>query len=67
MEHAVAGRGRVYDEREHRMTIEALLYRMLTGCPWCERPSDPGRWNAVFRRFKWWSRKGVIEELFRSP
>ena len=26
--------GRVYDKTEHRMTLEGILYRMRTGCPW---------------------------------
>ncbi|MCS3902839.1 transposase, partial [Methylohalomonas lacus] len=26
--------GRVYNKTEHRLTLEGILYRMRTGCPW---------------------------------
>jgi transposase len=30
--------GRVYDKREHRLTLEGILYRMGRGCPWRDLP-----------------------------
>jgi len=58
--------GRVYDKPEHRMTFEGILYRMRTGCPWRDLPSDFGQWSAVFRRFNLWSKKGVLNLLFKD-
>ena len=58
--------GRVYDKPEHRMTLEGILYRMRTGCPWRDLPSEFGSWNTVFRRFNLWSRKGVMTQLFKA-
>ena len=57
--------GRVYNKREHRVTLEGILYRMRTGCPWRDLPNEFGRWNTVFRRFNLWSRKGVMTQLFK--
>ena len=54
--------GRVYNKCEHRLTLEGILYRMRTGCPWRDLPSEFGRWNTVFRRFNLWSRKGVMAQ-----
>ena len=56
--------GRVYDKAEHRMTVEGILYRMRTGCPWRDLPEDFGNWSAVFRRFNLWSRKGILQMIF---
>ncbi|WDE10122.1 IS5 family transposase [Thalassomonas haliotis] len=57
--------GRVYNKPEHRMTFEGILYRMRTGLPWRDLPSDFGHWNTVFRRFNLWSKKGIIDLLFK--
>jgi len=58
--------GRVYNKAEHRMTFEGILYRMRTGCPWRDLPSEFGNWNTVFRRFNLWSRKNVMNRLFKA-
>jgi len=31
---------RVYDKPEHRNTVEGILYRMRTGCPWRDMPEN---------------------------
>ena len=58
--------GRVYNKAEHRMTLEGILYRMRTGCPWRDLPGEFGNWNTVFRRFNLWSRKGVMTHVFKA-
>ncbi len=52
--------GRVYDKPEHRSTFEGVLYRILTGTPWRDLPSEFGDWSQVYRRFNNWSAKGVL-------
>jgi transposase len=47
---------RVYDKPEHRNTMEGILYRMRTGCPWRDVPESFGDWNAIYRRFHLWSK-----------
>ncbi len=56
--------GRVYSKPEHRMTFEGILYRMRTGIPWRDLPSEFGDWSAIFRRFNLWSKKGVLAYMF---
>lgn len=34
-----------------RMTVEGILYRMRSGCPWRDLPEAFGRWNTVYKRF----------------
>ena len=58
--------GRVYEKPEHRNTIEGILYRMRTGIPWRDLPSEFGDWNTVFRRFNLWSKKGVLLLIFKE-
>ena len=57
---------RVYDKPEHRKTLEGILYRMRVGCPWRDLPESFWLWNTVFRRFLLWSRKGVLQRLFKK-
>lgn len=57
--------GRVYKKPEHRLTLEGILYRMRTGCPWRDLPPDFGHWSAIFRRFNLWTKKGVLNLLFK--
>lgn len=56
----------VYDKPEHRKTLEGILYRLRTGCPWRDFPEYFGRWNTAYRRFFFWSRKGILLRLFRK-
>ena len=58
--------GRIYDKTEHRMTFEGILYRMRTGIPWRDLPSEFGAWSTVYRRFNLWSKKGILDNLFKS-
>lgn len=58
--------GRVYNKCEHRCTLEGILYRMRTGCPWRDLPVEFGHWNSVFRRFNLWSRKGIMAQIFKA-
>ncbi len=57
--------GRVYNKAEHRMTLEGIFYRMRIGCLWRDTPAVFGQWNTVFRRFNLWSKKGILQLLFK--
>jgi transposase len=57
--------GRIYNKPEHRKTLEGILFKMRTGIPWRDLPPYFGEWSAVFRRFNLWSKKDVLNELFR--
>lgn len=57
--------GRVYNKAEHRNTVEGILYRIRTGCPWRDLPPQFGLWNTIYRRFNLWSKKGVWQEVLK--
>lgn len=44
--------------------FEALLYLARTGVPWRDLPSEFGRWDAVYNRFRRWVRSGGLRALF---
>ncbi|WP_262947095.1 IS5 family transposase [Xenorhabdus indica] len=57
--------GWVYDKPEHRLTLEGILYRMRTSIPWRDLPTKFGKWNSVFSRFNAWSKKGILQLIFK--
>jgi transposase len=57
---------RVYNKPTHRNTLEGILYRMRTGCPWRDVPESFGDWSTIYRRFNLWSKKGVLMRVFRA-
>lgn len=46
-----------------RLFLNAVLWKLRTGCPWRDIPPDYGNWNAVFQRFKTWRDRGVWARL----
>ncbi|RQJ37747.1 hypothetical protein IPC3_25915 [Pseudomonas aeruginosa] len=52
----------IYNKRDLRMTVEGMLYRMRTGCPWRDLPKEFGNWNKVYKRFNAWSAGERIRE-----
>lgn len=61
----------IYDKPNLRLTVEGMLYRMRTGCPWRDLPDVFGAWNAVYKRFRAWCQRGkwwrVAKALIRDP
>jgi transposase len=51
--------------RDNRLVLEAVLWRVRTGAPWRDLPSDFGGWNGVFQRFRRWVKGGVFERVFQ--
>ena len=49
---------------DNRLFMEALFYMARVGGPWRDLPETFGNWNSVFRRFRRWTQKGVLERLF---
>lgn len=49
---------------DNRMFLEAVLWKARTGSPWRDPPSAFGDWNAIFKRFDYWSERGVFEKIF---
>ena len=51
-------------KRDLRMTVEGMLYRMRTGCPWRDLPKEFGNWNKVYKRFNAWAASGKWLKIF---
>lgn len=51
---------------DNRLFLEAVLWRVRTGCPWRDLPSAFGNWNSTFQRFRRWAKNGVFERLFEE-
>src|SRR4028119_1012932 len=50
--------------RDNRLFLEAVLWRVRTGAPWRDLPSEFGHWNSVFQRFRRWVKGGVFGRVF---
>ena len=42
----------IYDKGNLRLTIEGILYRMRTGCPWRDLPAYFGKPNTVYKAYE---------------
>ncbi len=54
------GRRRTVDLRR---VVDALVYRLRTGCQWRMLPRDLPDWRSVYYYFCKWTRDGTIERL----
>jgi transposase len=57
---------RIYDKRDLRLMVEAMLYRMRVGCPWRDLPKEFGYWNSIYKRFNAWSASGKWVNVFKA-
>ena len=51
---------------DNRLFLEAVLWKARTGSPWRDLPEAFGDWNTVFKRFDYWSERGMFEKLFEA-
>ncbi len=50
---------------DNRLFVEAILWRARTGVSWRDLPERFGKWNSVFKRYRRWALKGVIDRIFK--
>jgi transposase len=58
-------RGQSGFEREiaNRDVFEAVLYRLRTGCPWRDLPTEYGPWHTINTRWRRWVKSGVPQRV----
>jgi AcrR family transcriptional regulator len=49
--------------RDHRQTLEAILWRYRTGCSWRDLPAEFGSWQTLWRRHRCWTAEGVYQRI----
>ena len=56
----------IYDKPNLRNILEGILFRMRTGVPWRDIPSQFGRCNTIFKTFSRWSKNNKLMQLFKQ-
>ena len=51
--------GRMGNAKDTRQFINGVFWFLHTGAPWRDRPSEPGHWKNVHRRFCRWRDKEI--------
>jgi transposase len=49
---------------DSRAALDAIIYRMLTGCPWNRLPKCFPDDSAIHRTYQRWKRLGVLNEIW---
>ena len=50
----------IYLKPNLRLFIEAILYRIRTGCPWRDLTEYFGNSNSIFKKFNRWSKHSKL-------
>lgn len=50
----------------HRLILNAMLFRLATGIPWRDLPERYGPWQTVYARFRRWCRSGLWDRILSS-
>ena len=52
--------------KDHRLVVEAILWRLRTGAPWRDLPERYGPWQSAYTRFRRWQRAGVWDRILAA-
>lgn len=55
----------IYLKHNLRNFIEAILYRIRTGCPWRDLPEVFGKPNSIFKKFTRWCKDSKLLRIFK--
>jgi putative transposase len=50
-------------DTDHRAVLDAILYRLRTGCAWRLLPHDFPRWGTVYDIYRLWRQDGTIDRV----
>ena len=53
-----------YITKNSRDVMEAILWKLRTGCPWRDLPEEFCCWQTAFDKFNRWSKKGMWNDFF---
>jgi transposase len=51
---------------DNRPYFEGMLWMARTGAQWRHLPSEYGKWNSVFRRYRRWVETGVFDAMLQT-
>jgi len=46
--------------------MNAILYVIENGCKWRALPKEFGNWHTIYVRMNRWSKKGILEKIFKA-
>lgn len=55
----------IYFKSNLRNFVEAILYRIRTGCPWRDLPKEFGSYNSIFKKYNRWCKNDKLMKIFK--
>ncbi|AOA58427.1 IS5 family transposase [Acinetobacter larvae] len=55
----------IYLKLNLRNFIEAILFRIRTGCPWRDLPKEFGNHNSIFKKYNRWAKNDKLMNIFK--
>lgn len=52
--------------RDHRIVVEAIVWKYRTGAPWRDLPERYGPWQTAWKRHATWSRDGTWQRVWEG-
>ena len=52
--------------KDHRLILNGILWKIRTGAPWRDLPERYGPWQTVYSRFRRWRLAGQWDRLFAA-
>lgn len=52
--------------RDHRIVVEAIVWRLRTGAPWRDLPERYGPWQTAYSRCRRWQQAGVWDRVLAA-
>ncbi len=51
---------------DDRLVLSGIIYVIRNGLAWRQLPEFYGKWTSVYSKFRRWSKRGVIQNVFRA-